>query len=75
MVRSLACRRSIDHTMLKHMLSVADRKGLIQTNVAQKVRMPYPKNERDRVLTKQEWERLIDAASPTDRPFFQLPII
>jgi integrase len=57
-----------DHTMLKHMLSVADRKGLLQMNVAKKVRMPDPKNERDRVLTKEEWERLVEAASPHIQP-------
>jgi integrase len=61
-----------DHTILKHMLSVADRKGLIQTNIAKKVRMPDPKNERDRVLTKQEWERLIEAGSPHIKPILSV---
>ena len=57
-----------DHTMLKHMLSVAERKGLVQKNVAKKVRMPDPKNERDRVLTQVEWERLVEAGAPHIKP-------
>jgi len=57
-----------DHTVLKHMLSVADRKGLIQMNVAKKVRMPDPKNERDRVLTKEEWKGLVKTAAPHIQP-------
>jgi len=61
-----------DHTMLKHMLSVADRKGLVQTNVAKKVRMPDPKNERDRVLTNEEWERLVEGASPHIKPILSI---
>jgi len=61
-----------DHTMLKHMLSVAERKGLVQTNVAKKVRMPDPKNERDRVLTKEEWARFLEAASPHIKPIISI---
>ena len=50
------------------MLSVAERKGLVQTNVAKKVHMPDPKNARDRVLTKEEWERLVEGAAPHIQP-------
>lgn len=61
-----------DHTMLKHMLSVAERKGLVQTNVAKKVRMPDPRNERDRVLTREEWVRFYGAASPHIKPILSI---
>jgi len=61
-----------DHTMLKHMLSVAERKGLVQTNVAKKVPMPDPQNERDRVLTNEEWERFYEAASPHIKPILSI---
>jgi len=61
-----------DHTMLKHMLSVAERKGLVQTNVAKKVPMPDPQNERDRVLTNEEWARLLAAAAPHIQPIISI---
>lgn len=61
-----------DHTMLKHMLSVGEWKGLVQTNVAKKVPMPDPQNERDRVLTNEEWERLLDAAPPHIKPIISI---
>ncbi len=57
-----------DHAILKHMLSVAERKGLVQQNVARKVRMPDPQNERDRVLSEDEWQRLIEVAAPHIKP-------
>ena len=57
-----------DHTVLKHMLSVAERRGLIQFNVTKKVKMPDPKNERDRVLTSDEWQKLYETASPHIKP-------
>jgi len=61
-----------DHTMVKHMLSVADRKGLVQTNVAKKVPMPDPQNERDRVLTNAEWERFYEGAAPHIKPILSI---
>ena len=61
-----------DHTMVKHMLSVAERKGLVQTNVAKKVPMPDPQNERDRVLTNEEWERFYEGASPHIKPILSI---
>jgi len=61
-----------DHTMLKHMLSVAERKGLVQTNVAKKVPMPDPQNERDRVLTNEEWERFYEGAAPHIKPILSI---
>jgi len=51
-----------DHAILKHILSVAERRGLVASNSAKRVPMPDPKNERDRVLSSDEWERLYDAA-------------
>jgi integrase len=58
--------------MVKHMLSVAERKDLVQTNVAKKVPMPDPQNERDRVLTNEEWERFYEAASPHIKPILSI---
>ena len=57
-----------DHAFLKHILSVAERHGLIATNAAKKVPLPSPNNERDRVLTADEWQRLYTAASEHLRP-------
>ena len=47
-----------DHTVLKHCLNVAVRRGLLENNAAARVSMPNPQNERDRVLTEEEWDRL-----------------
>lgn len=57
-----------DHIALKHCLNVAIRRGLIQSNPASKVPLPNPNNERDRVLTDEEWERLYTAAKAHLRP-------
>ena len=57
-----------DHTVLKHCLNVAVRRGLLVNNAAARVSMPNPQNERDRVLTEEEWYRLYDAAKPHLRP-------
>ena len=57
-----------DHTALKHCLNVAMRRGLLQNNPASRVPMPNPQNERDRVLTDEEWDKLYDAAKPHLRP-------
>jgi integrase len=51
-----------DHIALKHCLNVAIRRGLLQSNPASKVPMPNPQNERDRVLSDEEWSRLFQAA-------------
>jgi integrase len=51
-----------DHIMLKHMYSVAERRGLVQSNPAKRVPLPDPHNERDRVLTAEEWGQLYQAA-------------
>ena len=57
-----------EHTMLKHMLSVAVRRGILEVNVATKVALPNPNNERDRVLTQDEWTRLYDNAAAHLQP-------
>jgi len=55
-----------DHTALTHMLNVArsPRFKLIQDNPASHIEKPNPKNERDRILSLEEWERLKAAAAP-----------
>lgn len=57
-----------DHIALKHCFNVAIRRGLLQSNPASKVPLPNPHNERDRVLTNEEWERLYRAAKPHLKP-------
>jgi integrase len=49
-------------------LSLAERRGLIEVNFAKKVRMPDPKNERDRVLSEEEWNQLYDHAGTRLKP-------
>jgi integrase len=57
-----------DHIILKHCLNVAIRRGLLVSNPASKVPLPDPHNERDRVLTEAEWERLYRVAAPHVKP-------
>jgi len=57
-----------DHTVLKHVLTVPERRGLIEVHVAKKVRMPDPKNERDRVLSEEEWGKLYNKAGSRLKP-------
>jgi integrase len=57
-----------DHIALKHCLNVAIRRGLLQSNPASKVPMPNPQNERDRVLSDEEWSKLYRTAKPHLRP-------
>ena len=52
-----------DHIILKHCLNVARRKRLLTTNPATLVPIPSANNERDRILTAEEWKRLYDAAA------------
>ena len=51
-----------DHATLKHMFSIAERRGLVLSNPAKRVPLPDPGNERDRVLSAEEWTRLHSAA-------------
>ena len=53
-----------DHAILKHCLNIAMRRGLVVSNPAARVPIPNPQNERDRVLTAEEWSRLCEAAKP-----------
>jgi integrase len=57
-----------DHAILKHILSVAERRGLVTSNAAKRVPMPDPKNERDRVLSSEEWASLYDSAADHLKP-------
>lgn len=57
-----------DHIILKHCLNVARRKRLLTINPASLVPIPNANNERDRVLTAEEWQRLHEAASPHLKP-------
>ncbi len=57
-----------DHAILKHLLSLAERRGLVSTNVAKKIPLPTPDNERDRVLSPEEWDRLFKAAADHLKP-------
>ena len=57
-----------DHVALKHCLNVAIRRGLLQSNPASRVPMPNANNERDRVLSDEEWSKLYQKAKPHIRP-------
>src|SRR5262249_48557278 len=57
-----------DHIILKHCLNIARRKGLLTTNPASLVPIPCAHNERDRILSTDEWERLYDAAASHLKP-------
>ena len=60
-----------DHIILKHCLNVARRKGHLTVNPASLVPIPCANNERDRVLTAEEWQRLYGAAAPHLKPILQ----
>ena len=57
-----------DHIALKHCLNVAIRRGLIQSNPASRIPMPNANNERDRILTEDEWSKLYQKAKAHIRP-------
>jgi integrase len=57
-----------DHATLKHMFSIAERRGLVLSNPAKKVPLPDPGNERDRVLNPDEWNRLYRVAPDHLKP-------
>lgn len=57
-----------DHIVLKHALNVAIRRGLLVSNPAARVPMPNPQNERDRVLSEEEWSKLYQAAKSHLKP-------
>ena len=61
-----------DHIVLKHCLNVAIRRGLMVTNPASAVPLPDPHNERDRVLSQEEWKRLYTVAKPHLKPVLLL---
>src|SRR5215472_8282182 len=55
-------------TSLKHIYSVAERRGLVQSNPAKRVPLPDPHNERDRILSHDEWDRLYQASPAHLKP-------
>ena len=61
-----------DHIVLKHCLNVAIRRGLLVSNPACAVPLPNPHNERDRVLSDDEWTRLYEASKPHLKPVLLL---
>jgi integrase len=61
-----------DHIVLKHCLNVAIRRGLATSNPASAVPVPDPHNERDRVLSEDEWARLYEVAKPHLKPILLL---
>lgn len=71
---TLPCLQTInnDHIVLKHCLNIAIRRGLMVTNPASAVPLPDPHNERDRVLSPEEWGRLYAVAKPHLKPVLLL---
>ena len=57
-----------DHIILKHCLNIARRKRLLTINPASLVPIPCAHNERDRILSADEWQRLYNAAAPHLKP-------
>jgi len=61
-----------DQVVLKHALNIAVRTGLLAWNAAARVPLPNPQNERDRVLSDEEWGKLYDVAKPHLKPVLLL---
>ncbi|MDA2911571.1 site-specific integrase [Nitrospiraceae bacterium AH_259_D15_M11_P09] len=61
-----------DHAVLKQLLYEAVKKRKLESNPASKVTMPDPHNERDRVLTAEEWARLYAEAASHLKPILQV---
>lgn len=57
-----------DHIILKHCLNIAKRKRLLTINPASLVPIPCAHNERDRILSADEWQSLYEAAAPHLKP-------
>ena len=57
-----------DHAMLKHLFSKAQEHGYITNHPAKEVKIPDPKNERDRILTDDEWTALYEASPQHLKP-------
>ncbi len=63
---TIPCIQTInyDHAILKHVFSRAQDHGYIEQNPAKEVPIPDPKNERDRILSDDEWKRLYESSPP-----------
>jgi integrase len=59
---------NLDHSILKHMLKHAMKRDLVARNVATLVASPKPQNARDRVLSREEWQRLYETAPAWFQP-------
>src|SRR5688500_1018205 len=57
-----------DHAVLKAVLNKAIKRDLLTVNPASKVSLPDPQNERDRILTADEWNRLYAEAADHLKP-------
>lgn len=57
-----------DHAVLKAMLNKAMKRGLLTSNPASRVSLPNPHNERDRILTVEEWTALYAEATDHLKP-------
>ncbi len=57
-----------DHAILKQLLFQAVKKELLESNPAARVTMPDPNNERDRILTAEEWAKLYTEAAAHLKP-------
>jgi integrase len=64
-----------DHMTLTRMLNLAmsDQFNLISRNVSASVPKPDPKNERDRIVTPEEWAALREQAAPHLVRFLTVP--
>ena len=71
---TVPCLQTInnDHIILKHCLNSAIRRGFMVINPASAVPLPNPHNERDRVLSEEEWTRLYETAKPHLKPILLL---
>jgi integrase len=59
---------NVDHNILRHMLTHAMRRDLLNRNVASLVAAPKPDNARSRVLDRSEWHELYNAAPEWFKP-------
>jgi integrase len=59
---------NVDHNILRHMLTHAMRRDLLNKNVASLVAAPKPDNARNRVLDRAEWDKLYQAAPEWFKP-------
>jgi integrase len=71
---SVPCLQTVnnDHIVLKRCLNLAIKRGHLVGNPASAVSLPDPHNERDRILSDDEWTHLYEAAKPHLKPVLVL---